>query len=178
VEFAKELLDVNSFIHVHSKRSSHSPSFSKDWIERNIRLLLSKSLVERVVSITNSNPKLGVVFADASDLIRGINFRWGRSRAIAKKFFESLAGFEEVSWSGRLSFPAGGMFWVRTDAIKPLLVHEWTYNDFPEEADQGDGEIQHAIERMIGELPLSLGFEQAIFSQRTNRFYLVQHTDN
>ena len=130
---------------------------------------------------------LGKVCSTTARFIKVMRRSSGRLRIISTyadasvltmKFFESLAGFEEVSWSGRLSFPAGGMFWVRTDAIKPLLVHEWTYNDFPEEADQGDGEIQHAIERMIGELPLSLGFEQAIFSQRTNRFYLVQHTDN
>jgi lipopolysaccharide biosynthesis protein len=178
MEFSKELLKVNSFIHIHSKRSPHSPNFSQDWIDRNSKLLLSKGLLERVVSITKSNPGVGVIFADVSDLLWGINFRWGRSQGIAKKFFSSLAGFEEVNWTGRISFPAGGMFWVKTDAIKPLLVQEWSYSDFPEEADQGDGEIQHAIERLVGELPRSLGFDQAIFVQRDNRFYLNRPKNN
>ena len=78
-----------------------------------------------------------------------------------KKLFGSFPGFENIKWSGRLLFPAGGMFWVKTDAIRPLLEFPWTYEVFPGESGQIDGATQHGIERVIGELTRARGYKQA-----------------
>jgi lipopolysaccharide biosynthesis protein len=171
VEFSKQLMKEESFIHVHSKKSLHSPEIAQDWLKRNTDLLLSKEGIQRISSLTESNPKVGLVYADASDLIWGLNFRWGRSRKIAKRFFAHLPGFERVRWSGRLSFPAGGMFWARTQAIRPLLEIDWSYEMFSKEQNQRDGELQHSQERILGELAYSLSFERAIYL-RIKRFEL------
>jgi lipopolysaccharide biosynthesis protein len=173
VEFSKELLKEESFIHVHSKKSLHSPDFATDWLTRNTDLLLSESGVQRIRGLVSSYPKIGLVFADISDLLYGTNFRWGRSLKIAKETFADRNGFEHIKWSGRLSFPAGGMFWIRTQAIKPLLEIDWNYEMFPLEKGQGDGTMQHALERMIGQLPLSSGFKQAAYLKLISRFKLV-----
>jgi lipopolysaccharide biosynthesis protein len=172
VEFSELLLKEESFIHVHSKKTLHSPEIAQDWLKRNTDLLLSREGIQRISSLTESNPKVGLVYADASDLIWGLNFRWGRSRNIAKRFFAHLPGFERVRWSGRLSFPAGGMFWARTQAIRPLLEIDWSYEMFQEEQNQRDGELQHSQERIVGELTRSLNFQKAV-NLHNKRFEIV-----
>jgi lipopolysaccharide biosynthesis protein len=158
VEFSKQLLNEESFIHVHSKKSLHSPEIGTNWLKRNVDLLLTREGLQRINSITEHNPKVGIVYVDASDLLWGMNFRWGRSKQIARKTFSHLPGFEKVKWNGRLSFPAGGMFWVNTNAIRPLLELRWTYKDFDTEKGQIDGTMQHAIERTLGALPPVRGY--------------------
>lgn len=173
VEFSKDLLKEKSFIHVHSKKSLHSPDFATDWLTRNTDLLLSESGIKRMRGLISADPKIGLVFVDASDLLYGTNFRWGRSLKIAKDTFADRNGFEYIKWSGRLSFPAGGMFWIKSEAIRPLLEIDWNYEMFPLEKGQGDGTMQHALERMIGQLPLSSGFKQAAYLKVISRFKLI-----
>lgn len=47
------------------------------------------------------------------------------------------------------AFSVGSVFWARTDALKTLFMHEWTYHDFPGEPVPADGTIGHAIERIF-----------------------------
>jgi len=173
VEFSKELLRETSFIHVHSKGSPHSPSFANDWLFRNTNLLISENGIQRIRCLTTAYPKIGLVFVDASDLLNGTNFRWGRSRKVAKETFAEVTGFEGIKWSGRLSFPAGGMFWVRTEAIRPLLEMNWAYEMFPPETGQMDGTLQHALERIIGQMVLANDFKQAVYLGHIEKFKLV-----
>jgi lipopolysaccharide biosynthesis protein len=55
------------------------------------------------------------------------------------------------------------MFWVKTDAIRPLLELDWKYDMFPDEEGQIDGGTQHGIERLFGELILARGYKQALY---------------
>ena len=171
-EFSKELLKEESFIHVHSKRSPHSPNFSKIWLKRNTDLLLTPRGVQRISSIIDSNINIGLVYADSTDLLRGINFRWGRSLNAGKNLLSHMTGFEGVKWSGRLSFPSGGMFWVKTVAITPLLEFPWEYEFFPEEIGQVDGALHHSLERVIGELVLARKWKHAVYLEGIDRFVL------
>ena len=177
VEFSRELMKYDSFIHVHSKKSVHSPKFADKWLKRNSDLLLSQRGIERVYQILINKPSIGLVYSDASDLLRGINFRWGRSKSAGSLFFQNREGFEKIKWSGRLSFPAGGMFWVRTESIRPLLEIDWKYEMFPAELGQGDGTLQHAIERMLGALSRSRGFEHGIYFPIEDRFSSEPHSE-
>lgn len=178
VEYSKSLLKEKSFIHVHSKQSLHSPDFAGDWLSRNTNLLLTKEGIERIGRIFRSDPQIGLVYVDASDLLYGSNFRWGRSRAMTKRLFAHLPGFEKIRWSGRLSFPAGGMFWTRTDAIRPLLEFEWNYGMFPPEKGQRDGTLQHGLERLIGQLALAHDFKHAVYLNQLDRFKRVESKEH
>jgi lipopolysaccharide biosynthesis protein len=175
VEFSKQLLKEESFIHVHSKKSLHSPDIAKDWLERNTDLLLTREGLQRISALTEMNPKIGLVYADAADLLWGMNYRWGRSKRIAKRVYADLPGFERVKWSGRFPFPAGGMFWVNTKSIRSLLSINWRYTMFPLEVGQGDGTLHHATERMIGQASLSPNYHHAVFIQKTNSFKAVDN---
>lgn len=174
VEFSKDLLNEKLFVHVHSKKSSHSPELAYDWLARSTDLFLRREGLNRAERLTQSDSRIGLVFVDASDLLFGINFRWGRSLPVARKIFGTLKGFENIKWSGRLSFPAGGIFWAKTEVLRPLLEMDWDYSMFPIEKGQGDGELQHAIERMVGQLPLSRGFSHAVYLKDIGRFKLIE----
>jgi lipopolysaccharide biosynthesis protein len=179
VEYSDELLRHSSFIHVHSKKSEHSPSIAAEWLKRSLDILLSPIGVQRIYAIGEANPRIGLIYPDASDLIRGMNYRWGRSRKNSEYFFSKKPGFEKLRWSGRIQFPAGGMFWVRTQSVRPLLEINWQYEMFPNESGQGDGTLQHGIERIIGELPKSLGFEHGVYMNVEDRFYAdCSHSKN
>jgi lipopolysaccharide biosynthesis protein len=161
VEFSGELQKTDSFIHVHSKKSIHSLGIAEEWLRRGTDLFLTPSGLQRSFEVLTNHEEIGIIYPDASDLVRGINFRWGRSRKQLKQMFGSAPGFEKVKWSGRLLFPAGGMFWVKTNAIRPILEFTWRYDMFPEENAQIDGAIQHGIERLIGEVASARGYRQA-----------------
>lgn len=178
VEYSKSLLNEKSFIHVHSKQSLHSPDIAADWLSRNNKILLTNEGIERLGRIFESDPQIGLAFVDASDLLYGSNFRWGRSLAITRKMFAHLPGFEKVKWSGKLSFPAGGMFWTRTDAIRPLLELDWNYGMFPAEKGQRDGALQHGLERMVGQMALSRDYKQAVYLKQIDRFKCVESEED
>jgi lipopolysaccharide biosynthesis protein len=171
VEFSDVLKKVDSFIHVHSKKSIHSPRIAKEWLRRSTDLLLSATGIQRCFDILRQNEDVGIIYADSSDLIRGINFRWGRSKRQMMQLIGLTPGFENIKWSGRILFPAGGMFWVRTDAIRPLLELDWKYEMFPEENGQIDGGTQHGIERLLGEVTQTRGYRQALYLPFVGRFF-------
>jgi lipopolysaccharide biosynthesis protein len=174
VEFREELLKTSDFIHVHSKRSPDAKGFGREWLDRSLKLLLTRNGLSRISSLQFQYPSIGLIYADVSDLQWGINFRWGRSRRVTHKTVNEKNGFDKVVWFGSISFPAGGMFWVKTEAILPLLEMNWTYGLFPIEKNQRDGTLQHGIERLVGELASSRNFDQAVLLEALNRFIVVK----
>lgn len=53
---------------------------------------------------------------------------------------------------GSSFFPAGSMFFVRLDALRPLLDAHLGEHEFEDESGQVDGTLPHAIERIFGVL--------------------------
>jgi lipopolysaccharide biosynthesis protein len=86
------------------------------------------------------------------------------------ELLENLDIRESVRWSGKLMFPIGGMFWVKTQAIRQLLDIPWRYEMFPEEEGQMDGSLQHSVERLIGELTLANGFAHLLYDSDEDQF--------
>jgi lipopolysaccharide biosynthesis protein len=172
VEFSKKLLQEESFIHVHSKKSTHTPGIGLEWRMRNTDLLLSRQGIKRISSLIETQPKIGLVYVDSSDLIFGINYRWGRSKKHARKLFLNHPFFQSIKWSGKLSFPSGGMFWTKTNAIQPLLELEWSYSMFTSERQELDGTLQHSIERLIGEIATASGYKHGELLHGIDRFKL------
>jgi lipopolysaccharide biosynthesis protein len=66
------------------------------------------------------------------------------------------------------------MFWVKTEAIRPLLDITWNYEMFPEETSQMDGALQHGLERLFGDLARARGYAQASFVTNENTFRILK----
>ena len=54
------------------------------------------------------------------------------------------------------------VFWARTTTLKKLYSKQWSYEDFPEEPMKDDGEINHAIERILQYVVEDAGYETKI----------------
>lgn len=165
VELSKEILRYKSFVHVHSKRSDHtSKSIASDWTDRQLSCLLTPSGVSELAALFDSKVA-DLAYADSTALIRGINFRWGINRQIGRTIAAKLGILTRLKFEGRIHFPAGGMFWATTEAVKEILNYPWNYHDFPLERNQVDGTTQHALERLIGVLVTGKQLNHAVFSQ-------------
>ncbi|WP_345293577.1 glycoside hydrolase family 99-like domain-containing protein [Luteimonas vadosa] len=56
-------------------------------------------------------------------------------------------------------FVAGSMFWVRTDALAPILDAGFMPGEFEDESGQLDGTLAHALERLFGVSAKATGYE-------------------
>ncbi|MDN3522089.1 rhamnan synthesis F family protein [Halomonas ramblicola] len=145
--FAKQLLDHDIVAHFHSKRSPHN--FTKsDWRRQLlVPLLGSPDTINKIIDIFSESPNVGMIFPIYHYSLRG-QISWGTNFGISKRVANKL-GFD-VEEQNMALFPAGSMFWARTNALKSLLEAGFAYEDFPEESSQIDGTLAHAIERLLG----------------------------
>lgn len=171
VSLREELASFDFIVHLHSKKSPHSrASHANDWSDRfwNL-LLLDEQLLRRCLSIMGSNENIGIISPLLSDLIDPRAFSWTNNEISARSIARKL-GFESLP--SRFGYPAGGMFLARTEAISPLIAYEWNWSDFPTEKGQLDGTTQHAVERFIGFVSVSQGFENLYYDFETDLFTL------
>lgn len=99
-----------------------------------------------IVSMFQSNPKLGVVFPQSFPSIRNY-MGWAGLFTEAKGLCRRM-GFD-IHRFAILDFPAGSMYWVRPAALAPLLDLDLAAKDFPDESGQRHGTLAHVIERII-----------------------------
>ena len=173
VEFSEKLRKTSSFIHIHSKETRHAPRVGSKWLNRNLKLFLSTEGITSLSKIQH-DPTIGLIYSDASDFLRGINYRWGRSREAVDKLILENPALSHIRTSGPIYFPAGGMFWAKTKSLNKLFDVNWKYEMFPKELQQIDGTLHHGIERLVGELALAEGYDHAIYTKKLEGFVRVR----
>jgi lipopolysaccharide biosynthesis protein len=176
VQFSPELLKFDAVIHVHSKKSPHvRGSIGTDWGSSLWDLLLlDKSLGQRISKIVSKNPEIGLVSLDVGTFIGRNNFRWGKSgKNLLLSPWNSL-NLKRDDDASNFLFPAGGMFWARTEALRPLLELNLTFQDFPEELGQIDGTAQHFLERAIAPVAERQGFRHLVYTFHNDTFRLAK----
>lgn len=82
---------------------------------------------------------------------------WGLDYELTLGLINELGIKAELS-PERLPFTFGTVFWAKSKAIQKLYTKSWKYEDFPEEPLAFDGEINHAIERIMQYLVEDAGY--------------------
>jgi lipopolysaccharide biosynthesis protein len=148
-EFAEDLADYDLIGHVHAKRSPYvgDPASDQDWGDTWREFLWQNLLgglhpmMDRIVAAFEHREGLGLVFPSDPNLIG-----WGDNRVQAAEIARSMG------WTGQLSdhfdFPLGTMFWMRLNALRPLVDLRLGWNDYSEEPLAYDGTLLHALERL------------------------------
>ena len=143
--FPVDLLDYDLIGHVHGKRSlSTVAGMGEAWRNFLWENLLGgqHAMMDRIVAEFERKAELGIVFP-ADPHVLG----WSENRALATSLLERMG------YASRLpddfDFPVGTMFWMRVDALRPLLALSLAWHDYPPEPVPIDGTILHALERIV-----------------------------
>jgi lipopolysaccharide biosynthesis protein len=161
--FASEILMHDILIHVHSK-SPNKTIFRYFWSQVLWKdLFLSrKKVIKNFSYFTDS--QVGVLSSFSLAWSPPV-FSWAGSFEKANSIFPSVT--KKYATSSVFLYPIGGMFWARVEAIRPILENLNGYDLFPEEstnltAIRTGSTTEHVIERLIGIVPESMGFEQIV----------------
>lgn len=166
-----EILQNDVVIHIHSKKTEHAGrNFGSIWKRVLIAPLLGRQAEESIRALIQ-HEKIGLVYSSSHGLVNALNLNWGLSMLALKREPKLFNLVQAIDWRQPVSFPAGFMFAARVDAIRPLLEKSWEFSDFPKEIGQKDFALQHGIERLIGNLATSRGFEHLIFNYESKEYF-------
>lgn len=154
VYFAEEIKKHEIFCHIHSKKSDYNAEYS-GWRQFLIHNIMgSKSVVEQIISLLVGNENIGLIMPPYFSALPN-QPKWGGNYQRTYQLLKSLGyAIHSISENQCPDFPAGSFFWCKVSTIKPLLSCGISYDDFEEEAGQLDNTLGHAIERVLGILPL------------------------
>ena len=181
VEFASELQSYDLFCHMHSKKSLYSGRAQTQWADYlGEYLLKDQHVIKQVLNHFNDNPKSGIYYPTSFWMMPDWVNHWLKNKPHAQKIAKEWG--IELS-DDFLSYPAGGMFWARPDALKQLLDKSYQYDDFPAEPLPNDGSELHALERMLGLLVEKNGYKQLYYYPKSGQltfddsFILAQYVN-
>jgi FMN phosphatase YigB (HAD superfamily) len=162
VEFGEKLLDYDILCHLHSKKSLYSGKEKNQWSEYLIEYLLRDvEVVTQALNAFASYPQIGVYYPTPFWVMPNWVNHWTRNRGQCHGLFQKFGQVEMEE--DFLTYPVGGMFWVRPRAIFNLLKQKYSYEDFTPEPVPPDGTNLHALERLIGLIAEQNSYTQLFF---------------
>ncbi|BEV36631.1 rhamnan synthesis F family protein [Synechococcus sp. M16CYN] len=154
VGFGKEILDYDFILKLHSKKSLHSIALN-NWLNHCLDNLIGSEDICNTNLSALINDEVGMVCPVRNyALSLGIKHdsSWGYKDNNYKKaqLFLETQGLKHINRDSEFLFPAGTMFWCKSEILKPILEWGLTFRNFDKETGQIDGTLAHSIERLIG----------------------------
>src|SRR5262245_17091762 len=145
--FADDVLSEYDVIgHVHGKRSItiENGAMGESWREFLWQHLVGDChpMMDLILGRFAAEGRLGIVFPDDPHLSD-----WDDNQEVAAELATRMGIMEPLP--PFFDFPAGTMFWARTEALRPLLSLKLDWSDYPIEPVPSDGTILHALERLL-----------------------------
>lgn len=149
------IMDYDYVCFAHDKKTSQIKPYSvgESFMYKCFENVLgSKNYVKNIIDTFEENPKLGLLTPPPPNhgiYYSTIGLEWSNNFDNTKNLLNEL-GMEHVPLdiSKEPIAPLGTMFWFRPAALKTLIEFDWKYEDFPEEPNDIDGTLLHAIERV------------------------------
>jgi tetratricopeptide (TPR) repeat protein len=146
ITFIDKLSEHDICLKIHSKKSSNSPpEFGEGW-----RSYLYDELTgdcERVRSIVATmlvHTNLGLLMAKHYQPVAG-SIDMGENFELVKNILARIN--VDLLPNQKLEFPAGSMFWFRSEALARLADLGFHWHDFGHTVDDRDGTLAHSMER-------------------------------
>lgn len=156
VQMSSRISGYDFLCHIHTKKSL-TVQFGDSWRRYLLENLLgNKGYVSRILEMFEQDPSLGIVMPDTFPIVQSC-MDWGGSREMVETLLAKV-GINGSLPEKDLVFPAGNMFWARVEAILPLFELGLALEDFPQEANQTNNTLAHAIERVWCFLALGRGY--------------------
>ncbi len=146
--FGARLATYDYVCHVHTKKSVYTHGKMAGWREYLFRQLLgSEDQVRRIFSMFRDDPTVGIIYPQNYEHLPYWGNTWLSNRALGARMCRQM-GINDVP-EGYFDYPAGSMFWARSQAIQHLFSADIRLTDFPQEAGQTDGSLAHCVERLL-----------------------------
>jgi lipopolysaccharide biosynthesis protein len=163
VSVGAELLKYDIIGHFHTKKSR-----TVDWGNRwrwyiLDNLLGSEDTICAIFGEFHQNPELGLVYPPPYTLIAPYA-DWGGLEWRCQEVLRRIGC--DVRLPETPSFPVGSMFWGRSLALKPILRHAWSFDDFEEEEGQIALTMGHCVERIWRYVAAHSGYHSSEFLSR------------
>lgn len=159
--FGEALQQYDYVAHIHSKKSLYNNGATDGWREYLLANLLgSKLQIQKIFALLTGEKSVGLVYPQNFITLPYAANSWLSNRAGGYLWCNKL-GITNIPL-GYFDFPAGSMFWARTDALRPLFAENIRMEDFPEEAGQVDGTLAHCLERLPVLVTRRAGFNAVI----------------
>lgn len=161
VTFREALLELDIVGHLHSKKSLYTGSVQDQWRRYLVHSLLGdRERIAWQLGMFAAEPTLGLIYPESHETVPLWGHTWLGNVADARSLAARM-GFS-IDPHAYIDFPAGSMFWARTDAIRPLLSLRLSLDAFPEETGQLDGTVQHALERLFVAVARAGGYRAGV----------------
>ena len=156
-EFNQTILDKYDIIgHVHTKKSADvkDSAIVQTWNNFLLENLIGKKYPMATIILNHlcHEEQLGLVFSDDPFAVG-----WSQNKRTADQLSKEL-GLSSLP-ENYFNFPVGTMFWARTDALHPLLIKGFTWDQYPAEPVSYDGTLLHALERIVPFVATKCGFD-------------------
>lgn len=170
-----ELLQRYDYIaHIHSKKSLYNDGATDGWREYLLTNLLgSKSQIQKIFALLTGEKTIGFVYPQNFQTLPYSAYTWLSNQACGRLWCNKL-GITKIP-RGYFDFPAGSMFWARSEALQPLFKAHIRIEDFPEESGQNDGTLAHCIERLFVLVTGHSGFNTAILRDNKSNSWSRWH---
>lgn len=163
LDFREEILDLDLVCHLHTKKSLYTDREQQSWRHYLFRSLMgSQERIAWILGTFQAAPTLGMIYPETFHTLPWWAHTWLSNTENARALGARLG--LSVDPLAYFDYPAGSMFWSRTQAIRPLLTLGLSRTEFPEETGQTDGTLQHAIERLFGQVVRQQGFSLGILA--------------
>lgn len=140
------------FCKLHSKRSPHTVDGDR-WRDRLVSELVGGDAARRAAAAFAGDPRLGLLAAaDARMRLGEPGVMHNNGPVVAR-----LAHLLGVRYGDETEFPAGTMFWGRTEAFARLAELTPERLDVEPELGRIDGTVSHGLERLMGAVAMASG---------------------
>ena len=165
--FGSRLKNYSYIAHLHSKKSLYNNGATEGWRQYLCgNLLGSEKRIRSIFALMQGDAPCGIVYPQNYTLLPYQANTWLANKAAGAVWCARL-GISTVP-QGYFDFPAGSMFWVKGNALKPLFNTGITLNDFAEETGQLDGTFAHCLERLLVLSTLKQGYRPGIIKDLQN----------
>jgi len=136
---------------LHTKKSPQDGASSSRGFTRHVveNLLNSEGYVTNVLDMFEDNPWIGVAVPPIVHIsYPTLGQAWYTNRPMVEELVRRLKLKVKLDLATPVA-PYGGMYWFRPRALRKLFEYEWKLEEFGEEPNSHDGDLGHALERLI-----------------------------
>jgi lipopolysaccharide biosynthesis protein len=145
---------------LHSKRSPQDAVGMARHFKEHLfeNLLGSKAYVSQLLALFESDPSMGMAIPPIIHIgYPTLGHAWFTNRPGAERWAKKLGitiPFDDYTPVAAY----GSMYWYRPDALHDFFTYDFSYTDFPEEPNYGDGGTAHVLERLVAYACFNRGY--------------------